>query len=269
LVPVLAMAAAIRSRIPFIVTFHTGGHSSPVRSRIRYLQWRLLAPLLRRADMLIAVSRFEAAYFQRVLSVPADRIVVIRNGGSLPRTAAVDAPTGPPLLTSVGRLERYKGHHRLIAALPHVLQHYPEARVRILGTGPYKAELEAHAARLGVAERVEIGYVPGGDRAAMAKAISESTLIVMLSDYEAHPVAVMEALTLGRPVLVSRTSGLTELADDGLASCVPATANAQATAAAIVDLLRSPPAPTQITIPTWESCTDELRDVYAGLTATR
>ena len=42
-----------------------------------------------------------------------------------------------------------------------------------------------------------------------------------MSDYEANPVAVMEALALGRKVVVADTSGLSELASEGLATAVP------------------------------------------------
>src|SRR6516165_1124482 len=60
-VPLLAMISARRTRIPYLVTFHTGGHSSRLRNAMRTIQWRLAGPLLRNAVSLIAVRRFEAA----------------------------------------------------------------------------------------------------------------------------------------------------------------------------------------------------------------
>ncbi len=51
-VPPLAMLAAKEAKIPYIVTFHTGGHSSSFRNRIRSLQWKLLRPLLSSASEL-------------------------------------------------------------------------------------------------------------------------------------------------------------------------------------------------------------------------
>jgi glycosyltransferase involved in cell wall biosynthesis len=42
---------------------------------------------------------------------------------------------------SCGRLERYKGHHRVIEALPLVQQTVPDATLHILGSGPYEKEL--------------------------------------------------------------------------------------------------------------------------------
>jgi len=58
LVPLIAMISARRAGIPYLVTFHTGGHSSRLRNAMRTTQWRLAGPLLRNAVSLIAVSRF-------------------------------------------------------------------------------------------------------------------------------------------------------------------------------------------------------------------
>ena len=59
----------------------------------------------------------------------------------------------PGLVVSVGRIERYKGHHKAIEALPHLLKTRPDARVEILGAGPYEPELRALADELGVARQ--------------------------------------------------------------------------------------------------------------------
>jgi len=46
----------------------------------------------------------------------------------------------PHLIVSGGRLERYKGHHRAIAALPELIRRVPDARLYVVGTGPYEGE---------------------------------------------------------------------------------------------------------------------------------
>jgi glycosyltransferase involved in cell wall biosynthesis len=267
LVPPMAMLAAVLGRTPFVLTFHTGGSSSQLRAKARPLQWRLLAPLLRRAQVLVGVSVHEADQFDDVLGgqaggqAHAGRVRVIRNGGSLP-TPATPVPVDPDLVVSVGRLEHYKGHHRAVAALPHLLERRPGARLLVLGSGPYETELRRLATRLGVADRVELRHVPPVDRAAMARALAGAGAMVLLSDYEAHPVAVMEALALGRPVVVSRTSGLTELADAGWVRGVAADASPLATAEAIDAQLTHPVVPDVADLPTWDTCVDGLVEVY-------
>src|SRR6266568_4766072 len=110
-VPPLAMLAAKEAKIPYIVTFHTGGHSSGFRNRIRGIQWRLLRPLLARASKLIGVSNFEAEYFRDMLRLPTQQFTVIPNGATLPSLTCLTSGTSNQALTaSVGRLERYKRH---------------------------------------------------------------------------------------------------------------------------------------------------------------
>lgn len=262
LVPPLAMLTAIVRRIPFLLTFHTGGNSSAFRERARSTQFRLLAPLLRRARRLVGVSEFEKRRFDAVLG--EETVAMIRNGGSLPVLHEV-VDVQPGLVVTAGRLERYKGHHRLIEALPDLVRTCPDAAVEILGSGPYEAELRALAERLGVADRVSIRFVPPEDRAEMARSLGRAEVVTLLSDYEAHPVAVMEALTAGRPVVVSRTSGLTEMADMGWAVGVDAEAAPSAVAAAVLAQMRSPLLPSPSVLPTWETCVSALSDTYDSI----
>jgi glycosyltransferase involved in cell wall biosynthesis len=259
----LAMLAAWYHRIPYVVTFHTGGHTSGLRNAVRGLQWRLLRPLLARAARLIGVSRFEAASFRDGLGFPAERFTVISNGAQLPATPAMPAMSDDaPLIVSIGRLERYKGHHRVIAALPLLRERFPQTRLLILGGGPYEAALREQAAGLGIADAVEIRRIPPADREAMAATLAGAAVVALLSDYEAHPIAVMEALALGRPVLVAATSGLQELADDGLARAIPLDATPDQAAAALAEQIREPLRPAGFTLPTWDDCAAQLLAVY-------
>ena len=165
LVPPLAMIAAILRRTPFLLTFHTGGNSSAFREKARRTQFRILSPLLRRAHTLVGVSVYEARRFEEIMGLPEGAITVIRNGGSLPPVREAVTPE-PGLVVSVGRIERYKGHHKAIEALPYLLKTRPEARVEILGAGPYEAELLALAEELGVARPGQHPVHPaGGPRA--------------------------------------------------------------------------------------------------------
>ena len=85
LVATLAMGRALSSRIPYVVTFHGGGHSSPLRNRSRGVQTQLLGPLLRRAARLVAVARFEIEEYGSALRIPAERFALIPNGTELER----------------------------------------------------------------------------------------------------------------------------------------------------------------------------------------
>jgi glycosyltransferase involved in cell wall biosynthesis len=264
-VPLFAMQAAKEAKIPYVVTFHTGGHSSRFRKSIRKIQWRLLRPYLAQAAQLIGVSHFEAEYFRDLLHLPEKLFSVIPNGAALPALLPASIPTqrNHTVIASVGRLEHYKGHHRLIKALPDIRKIYPDAQLLILGAGPYEQALRTLVQKVGVTEHVEIRSVKVSDRQAMAETLAQTTLVTLLSEYEAHPIAVMEALALKRPVLVSDTSGLKELANQGFARAISLSSSSAEIALAVQLQIEEPIAPVAgFALPTWEQCVDQLRMIY-------
>lgn len=261
LVAPLAMLAARRAHVPYVLTFHGGGHSSRARQLMRRTQWMLLAPLIRGAARLVAVARFEIGVYGAVFRVPPERFEVISNGIDLPLLDSLPTPSSA-LIASIGRLEQYKGHQRILAALPAILAARPDARLWIAGNGPYKQRLLEQAARLGVADRVEIRAIPADQRLRMAEEIGRVALVVLLSEYETQPLAILEAVALGRPVLVANTSGLTELAERGLAVAVPLDSGPDDLAAAVIRQLESPNVPPTTPLPTWDDCTDSLLRLY-------
>jgi glycosyltransferase involved in cell wall biosynthesis len=206
------------------MTFHSGGHSSPARNIIRGVQRKILSPLMRRADMLIAVSEFEADHFARSLGIPRSRIIVVPNGAEIEAARETAPPhRTDPLILSVGRLERYKGHHRVIAAFAEVLE----------------------------------------QRQRMATVLSEASVVVLLSDYEAHPVAALEAISLGCRVLASNSTGFAEMAANGLLHGIDPKAPPRAIADAIIEEIDSPATCSpRIKINNWDDCTSDLLKVY-------
>jgi glycosyltransferase involved in cell wall biosynthesis len=262
LVPPTALAVSRMVGIPTVLTFHTGGHSSALRVALRPLQWRLLAPLLRSSSALVAVSDYERKNFAAILGVDEGTIRLIRNGcDPLPIDPSATTPEGRPLLVSVGRLERYKGHHRILRALPAILAAAPDARLVIVGSGPYEQPLRAMAKRLGVGHRVSICSFGADRRGSMGKLIADADVFCLLSEYEAHPVAAMEAVGAGTKVLVADTSGLSELGRAGLAATVALDASAEQVAAAVLAVAAAPGrAPTAM--PTWDDCAEQLHHLY-------
>lgn len=263
LVPPLAMLAAKRANIPFVVTFHTGGHSSFLRNKTRSIQWRVLRPLLANAEHLIGVSQFEANYFSRVLHIPLEHFTVIPNGATMPEVdQSLVLPRDGALIISLGRLERYKGHQHMIKALPLIREQRPDARLLILGAGSYKDELYKLARHTGVYPYVEIRAIPAGNRQDMATTLLQASLVTLMSDYEAHPVAIMEALSLKIPVLSIHTAGSQELAERGLIRTIPLRSSPEVVAAAALEQLEKPLVPKFFALPSWDGCARKLLAVY-------
>ena len=261
LVPPAALRA-VRNRMPAVLTFHTGGNSSGLRNVIRPLQWKLLAPLLRSAAALVAVCEYERRTFARVLGIDEAAIHLIRNGCEpLPVDPSAPTTTGSPLVVSVGRLEEYKGHHRILRAMPDIVRRAPGARLAVIGSGPYEQQLRDLAAELGVADSFSVHSFGPDERGALGKMVSDAKVFCLLSEYEAHPVAVMEAVGTGTRALVADTSGLTELGEEGLATAIPLNASPQEIAAAVLALADQPRA-TPPPLPSWDDCATELYKLY-------
>jgi glycosyltransferase involved in cell wall biosynthesis len=265
-VPPLAIRAAGQAGTPYLLTLHSGGHSSRVRRAVRPIQLRLLHRQLAGAKRLIAVSRFEADLFSRRLRLPPDRFSVIPNGADIPAAepTGVGGPRDPDLILSVGRLERYKGHHRLIEALPFVRRSHPRARLLILGSGPHEARLRQLAEESGLGDAVDIRVVPRED---LPVAMRRSPVVALLSEYESQGLAVHEALALGCRVVVTDGSALAELSDLPQVATVPSAAGPAEVAHALVAQLDAPAAAlTDLPrLSTWDDCARQNMELYRAV----
>jgi glycosyltransferase involved in cell wall biosynthesis len=102
----------------------------------------------------------------------------------------------------------------------------------------------------------------------MGALVRSANVVVLLSEYEAHPVAVMEAVAEGIDVVVAATSGLTELGRDAIVTTVALDAPASRVAEALLEAAKEhrwaagPPA-----LHTWDDCADELAALYREVAA--
>lgn len=264
----IVMLAALRAGVPYVVTLHSGGHSSRLRRKLRPLQAWLLRPLLTRASRIIAVSAFEADLFARRLRLPLSAFTTIPSGVDLPTVPPQAPDPGPPLILSIGRVESYKGFQRVIEALPALDRVHPGTRLRIAGSGPYEGELRRLAERLGVADRLEIAEVPHHRRDEMASLLRRAWVVAILSQYESQGLAMQEAMALGRPLVVSDSGVIDEFRGHSNLRAVPADADADVIAAAIIDLLDASPA-SPPALPTWDRCAATLLQTYEETLAER
>jgi glycosyltransferase involved in cell wall biosynthesis len=267
LVAPLAMLRALVLRVPYVVTFHGGGHSLEHRNQARGLQMRLLRPLLRRAARLVAIARFEIDKYGAALGVPPERFVFIPNGTDLSFSDGdvVGGEPEVPTLASIGRLERYKGHHRVLEAFPLVLEGRPEARLLIVGKGPYEEELRRRVGELGLTGSVEVTSVPAGDPLGMAALLGGVSLVVLMSEFESHPLVALEAAAARRRLLVADAGGLSEIAADGFGRAIPLDSGPEQIAAAVLQELDKPQPQRSPSLISWDECTAALLDLYGSL----
>ncbi len=195
--------------------------------------------LFRRSiDGAFACSRYNASMVEARYHIP---IGVSYNGYDAglfrplppdPALRARYAPDGAPLLLYAGRLVTFKGLDHLLDAMALL----PHAHLLLAGEGPHHANLEARAARLGIADRVRfLGPVPHTDLPGL-HAISD-VFVMPSTDHETFCLAACEAMSCARPVIASDIGGLVEVVRDGETGLLAPPADSAALAAGIGALL--------------------------------
>jgi glycosyltransferase involved in cell wall biosynthesis len=197
-------------------------------------------------------SRWLFRRSQRVVCLTdEDRVEVLRYGADPRRTVTLfntyddDAffpaagkggspgPVAPEALW-VGRHVEEKGVRYLVQAWAKVHAALPEARLVLIGDGPLRAETEREVARQGLSDSVR--FETFQPRAAVGEAMRSCQVFVLPSVREGFPLAVVEAMACGKPVVT--TQGLATIVGAG-GSVVPAK-DADALAGALVDYLQNP-----------------------------
>jgi glycosyltransferase involved in cell wall biosynthesis len=140
------------------------------------------------------------------------------------------------VIGAISRLAWKKGIRHLIEATPYILESAPDAHVVIAGDGPLRAELEANADALGVRDRVLFL----GSRADTIELMAAFDVFVLPSVVEGMSNALLEAMAVGRPVVVTDVGGNPEVVVDGETGLVVPPADPHQLAASIVKLLEAP-----------------------------
>jgi len=187
----------------------------------------------RSADQVIAISSAVRAALVTG-GVSDSRLYLIPSGTAVgPRLTppfATDAQSRP--LLAVGALTPEKGHDVLLAAFARLRPEYPALRLRIVGEGSGRAQLERLARKLDCATAVEFP----GQREPIQPEMAAAAMLIQPSRREALGTAVLEAMVAGVPVIASRTGGLVELLEPDAGLLVPV-GDIAALAAAIRRLL--------------------------------
>ena len=145
-------------------------------------------------------------------------------------------PPSAPLIGIVGRLVPIKNHALFLEMASRVLQSQPDAYFLIVGDGEDRAALETLADRLGLRKRV----VFTGWMRDLTPVFSDLDLLVLSSDNEGTPTAIMQALAAGVPVVSTTVGGVPDLLRDGAWGRLVPPGDANQLAEAVLAALRDP-----------------------------
>ncbi|CAN5406447.1 hypothetical protein BH10CHL1_BH10CHL1_01010 [soil metagenome] len=224
------------SDIPVIIrTEHLPYLLTETHDRLAYEQ------IVQTVDQLICVS--QAAYESYIeAGVPAQKLTVIRNGICVPAPrydrAGIREQLGLPadakIVLTIARLIEQKGHTYLADAIPTILAQAPQTYFVWVGEGPLEDELRAQIQHN---EIDEAHVIFAGWRTDASELLAAADLFVLPSLFEGLPLAVLEALAIGIPVVGTRVGGTWEVIEDGVNGRLVEPRNSAALAGAVIEAL--------------------------------
>jgi len=206
-----AMLAAGRLALPFSFT----AHAHDIFVNDHFLREKLLA-----ARFAVTISDFNRTYLRDCFGDDAtSKLEVVHCGVAVDGSQSNATERDPRLILAVGRLDTIKGFRHLIDACAALLKTGIDFHCLIIGEGHLRQALQSQINRLGLSERVSL--IGARRQQEVQDALRRSAVFVLPSvvtatgDRDGIPVALMEAMAAGTPVVSSAVSGIPELVVDG------------------------------------------------------
>ncbi|WP_199456956.1 MULTISPECIES: glycosyltransferase family 4 protein [unclassified Marinobacter] len=261
------------------------GEDIEVARTSRELTW-IVNRVLRGADRLICNSQNTKSLLMEHWHVPAKKIEVINPG--------VDEQTFRPaspdpafrkrfgwenrfVCLTVGRLQRRKGHDKMIEAIPQIKKEIPNILYAIVGQGDNYPNLLAEVHKLGLEDQVQfLNEIEDGD---LIRCYQQCDIFILPNrsdgnDIEGFGMVLVEAQASGKPVIAGDSGGTAETMDNGTTGLIADCTNPERIADALLSVKRGmkegrfqPDACRRQVLKalTWEKHRDRASKVFAQL----
>jgi glycosyltransferase involved in cell wall biosynthesis len=230
--------ASISTGTKVIFTEHGRFYPDSSSWKRRYIN-PVLAMLTDRITAISAATKQALVDYEYIAE---NRIEVIYNG-IIPLTRVVNEtdntrqslgiPASNRVIGTVARLDPIKNHSMMLSAFKYVLEQYPDTHLIIVGDGEERKNLEDEIERLGIQDKVIItGYIPKP-----VHHLDCMDIFLLSSLSEGTSMTLLEAMSLGKPCVVTDAGGNPEIIVDNINGYVTENNNAEAFAEAIIKLL--------------------------------
>lgn len=264
------------ARVPVVIAHeHTWSYQGwPLR---RLLDRHLIA---RGADALLAVSREDARRMVAVEGIDPRDVLYVPNGIPTPPAPRGDVrrelgiPADAPVICSVARLSRQKAPDTLVRSAALLAPQFPGLRVLMAGEDDSDGRVQALVDELGLGATVQL-LGPRGDITAL---LDTADVGVSSSDWEGSPLAVMEYMAAGLPVVATAVGGVPDLITPEVHGLLVERGDVAGLAAAVARLLHDPDGARAMGDQgrrrqrrefTLDAMVERLERLYAGLRAAR
>lgn len=211
----------------------------------QYVADRMLSSL---TDAAVAVSGSVKDFMVRGRSIPESKIKIIHNGiwtdqfrksdqhAITKKRAELHIPDDFRIVGVVSRLRKEKGVEYFIKAMPLILKKYPKSIFLIAGEGPLREKLEAQARELGINGNIRfLGF-----RTDVVDILSIMDVTVIPSLTEGFGVALLEAMSVGTPIVATEVGGMREIARDAETVLFVPPGNTEELAQKVLHLMETP-----------------------------
>jgi len=219
--------------------------------RGRHMRKRLYQSVLARFDLVVHGSQAQSRFWEAGSSVAEEKSKVIYNGvdsahfdpivafeAAKRLRASLGVKPGALLLGAVGRLAPEKNHEVLLTTLRRLRVARVDAHLVIAGSGPLRDLLLRRAAELEIADRVSLI----GEFEDVRPVLAAMDVFILPSiAVESFSNAALEAMSMGRPVILSDIGGAREMIDDGVEGYVVSATELSARLPAIIAALYAEP----------------------------
>ena len=161
----------------------------------------------------VALTPEVQASVSEFYGLPLTRVPVIFNGIDLSRCIPKTTyETGDTVtILHVGRFDIPKNHAGLLEAFRLLRETHPQTRLRLVGDGDLRPEMEALAREKGIGSFVEFC----GMQSNVHPYLHDADIFVLPSIYEGNPMTIIEAMGTGLPIVASRVGGIPDMISDG------------------------------------------------------
>lgn len=231
--------AARRVGVPVILSaLHSTGWPDGV-GRLN----QMLTPI---TDSFIAVADSHGRFLAKSLKIHEQRVAVISNGvdtarfAPYPDVGAVKSELGigptDPVVGIVAALRPEKNHELFLEIARRVVNELPSARFLVIGDGPCRETIQQRARELGVTEHV----LMLGSQDDVPRLLAVMDVFALTSHIEANPVSILEAMSVGRPVVATNVGSIHEVVAEGQTGFLVTPGDAELFAERVLQLLREP-----------------------------
>jgi glycosyltransferase involved in cell wall biosynthesis len=214
------IAYAIKKEIgtPIVYTVHAFERAHDNKNPLDYLLQSLTQEILiTLVDRVIVLSQTEKELVSHYCKEISSRIRLVGNGTGTDPGFSYNQSRDPHLVLYSGRFEKNKGVEDLVAAIPYVVERYPDVNFVLVGgpLGTSREELQRQWLGDSFPCKNQVTFTGYVSKEELMKWYSKAGILVVPSSYDTFPLVILDGMQLGLAVVASSIGGALDIIRHG------------------------------------------------------